>query len=482
MQFSLCSQYLRNPRMSKVIESRLWTAIHAFYWEITRGYHAFLMDFVSNPGGSRIQSAVPVITARTLRGFANIFKWRYFRYEKIEDRLWTRVHNIYRISEFDGFANNSVKVYQGDTLPSSCSREYVQALLLAPLGSGSLTPRQIDMVDQWLGSWGDMLRLEKSVDPERHAFYVDLAKGTGLRRMRKDISGDATWRYVPMDPLLDHLDLVQRSLKAGTAPASMGLGEDFRLPDGYDLLEYVSNEWSPITEHDRRRATRHPVQVRWEVVRDLANITQGMQSDILLGSGQAAGTLSPEEILDIKLYGFVTERTKAMLKQKSMDNMRPDSHERWPLQDTSDSGIGVVLRNDDGDWVRVGKLLGLRQDAGDHWRLGVIRRISRIDGEWRKIGIEFLSKAPRLVYLQLTEGASLSYAVDDASHLLDDALTSPAILLPDGEIGMVVMEGAKYANGRTLKMREGAEMSFIRLDAVKDKGDGWLMAAYTPVG
>jgi len=157
MQFSLCNQYLRNPRMSKVIESRLWTAIHAFYWEITRGYHAFLMDFVSDPGGSRIQHAVPQITARALRGFASIFKWRYFRYEKIEDKLWTRLHNIYRIAEFDSFANTMLKVYPSDANTSSCAREYVQALLLSPLGSGSLAPRQIDMVDQWLDNWGEML-------------------------------------------------------------------------------------------------------------------------------------------------------------------------------------------------------------------------------------------------------------------------------------------------------------------------------------
>lgn len=482
MQFSLCSQYLRNPRMSKVIESRLWTAIHAFYWEVTRGYHGFLMDFVSNPGGSRIQNAIPLITARSLRGFADIFKWRYFRYEKIEDKLWTRLHNIYRIAEFDGFANNATKVYSSDPQPSTCAREYVQALLLSPLGSGSLTPRQIDMVDQWLVNWNDMLSLDKHMDPNRHAFYVDLARGTGLRRLRKEVSGDATWRYIPMDRLLEHLDTVRRSLKSGAAPASVGLGEEFRLPDGYDLLEYVNNEWSPLTEQDRRRALRHPVQSRWEVVRDLTNICQRMQADLALASGQGGTTLTPEEILDIKLYGFVTERTKAMLKQKSLDTMRPESMERWPLQDKSETGIGVVLRNDDGDWVRVSKLLGLRADPGENWRLGVIRRISRIDADWRKIGIEFLSEQPRLVYLEQSEESSLSYSVDEPSQYAEENQARPAILIPDKEMPLLVLEGARYAHGRTLKLREGDDMRFIRLESVKDKGDGWLMAAFSPLG
>jgi hypothetical protein len=166
MQFSLCSQYLRNPRMSKVIESRLWTAIHAFYWEITRGYHAFLMDFVANPGGSKIQATVPTITARAIRGFSDIFKWRYFRYEKVEEKLWLRLHNLYRISEFDGFQNNRFKLYPNDVSPSSCTEEYAQALLLSPLGAGSLTPKQIEMVDHWLDNWSEQTTLDTSYNAE----------------------------------------------------------------------------------------------------------------------------------------------------------------------------------------------------------------------------------------------------------------------------------------------------------------------------
>lgn len=137
MQYSLCLQYLRNPRMSKVIESRLWAAIHAFYWEITRGYHAFLMDFVANPGGSRIQQHIPLIAARALRGFGDIFKWRYFRYERAEEKLWLRMHNIFRISEFDSFQQNRLKLYEQESAPSSCMDEYSRALLLSPLGTGS---------------------------------------------------------------------------------------------------------------------------------------------------------------------------------------------------------------------------------------------------------------------------------------------------------------------------------------------------------
>ncbi len=479
MQFSLCSQYLRNPRMSKVIESRLWTAIHAFYWEITRGYHAFLMDFVANPGGSKIQAAVPTITARAIRGFADIFKWRYFRYEKVEERLWQRVHNLYRISEFDGFQNNRFKLYPGDTRASSCTEEYVQALLLSPLGAGSLTPKQIEMVSQWLGNWAERTTLDTAYIPDRHFYYVDTSKGQGLKHVRS--TGEPTWRYLATDQVLEHLKQIERALKSGAAPVTLGLGEEFRLPDGYDLLAYVANEWAPASERERRVSNRQPIQGRWEVIRDLTNICNRMRNEAEIASGQTTRqTLTPEEILDIKLYGFVTERTKSVYQQKSSD-VRDIPLERWPLHDRSESGLGIILRGEESDWVKVGKLLALRMDPGDVWHIAIVRRITRLEGELRKIGLQLLNSPPVLAQLEQERGQELGYAVEETGF--GSNTSGLALMFPDLDSGnQIVMESSRYAHGRGYRVLTPNDERFIRLESVRDKGDGWLMATYLTVG
>lgn len=480
MQYTLCAQYLRNPRMSKVIESRLWTGIHAFYWEVTRGYHAFLMDFVSNPGGSRIQAMVPLITARAIRGFADIFKWRYFRYEKVEERLWLRQHNLYRIAEFDGLQGNKFKVYANDRQVSSCEAEYLHALLLSPLGTGSLTPRQLEMVDHWLDYWSHLLSLETMYDPQRHHLYVDTSLGMGLRRIHGEHV--PTHRYVATEKLLDHIDVVKRSLKTGATPATLGLGEEFRLPEGYDLLDRVAVEWSAVSNLDRRHTPRHAENSRWEVIRDLCNICLRIQADEELASAQRIRDgLTPEEILDIKLYGFVTERTKAGLHQRTLSGSRPDTYERWPLQDLSEDGAGILMHIDDSDWLKMGKLIALRRNPGDDWRLGVVRRITRIDPEWRKIGIEFISQRPLLAILEPDAPSTLSYSVDD-SGLLPSSQTSMALLLTYGESSLLLLESAKYTHGKTYRLKSGGETQHIRLDSVRDRGDGWLLVTYTVFG
>ena len=479
MQHSLCLQYLRNPRMSKAIESRLWTAIHAFYWEITRGYHAFLMDFVANPGGSKIQHSIPLIAARALRGFANIFKWRYFRYERVEEKLWLRMHNIYRICEFDSFQGNRLKLYEQEAKPSSCMEEYVRALLLSPLGSGSLASRQIEMVDKWLTNWSSLTPLDSTYAPERHFFIVDTTHGQGLRRIRANTNTESTYRFISPDRLLAHLEETERALKSGAIPASLGLGEEFRLPDGYDLISYVSNEWAPTNERERRVNLREPTEGRCEVVPDLANICHRMQVDHEIATGvHSSQALSPEEILDIKLYGFVTERTKSTRSQRNQGKS-DQLVERWSVRDRSESGIGITLKNDQSEWVRVGKLLALRLDPTAPWRVGIVRRITRLEGEWRKIGINIFYDAPVLAKLELlVDRATLSYSVDGSAYGGEEP-SSLILVFPHLASGpAVILEASKYAHGRQYRLLYKDTTSLIQLDSVLDKGDGWLMTSY----
>jgi hypothetical protein len=478
MQYSLCVQYLRNPRMSKVIESRLSTAIHAFYWEVTRGYHTFIMDFVANPGGSKIQPAIPQLAARAIRGFADIFKWRYFRYEKVEEKLWLRLHNLYRITEFDAFHSTRMKVYASDPKPSSCMEEYVQALLLSPLGAGSLMPKQIEMVDHWLDNWSEMSRLEMKYDASRHFFYLDTVKGHGLKRIRPNASMEPSFRYIDTERLQEHIKQTERALKSGALPASLGLGEEFRLPDGYDLLNHVANEWAATNERERRVNNRTPAQGRCEVVRDLPAICKRLETELEISSGSSPGQqLSMEEILDIKLYGFVTERTKSAASQRTQSN-RDLSVEQWPLFDRSDSGLGVMLKGEESEWVKVGKLLAIRLDPTHPWLIGVIRRITRMHDDMRKIGVQTLSSEPVLVQLDMHEISSgLSYSVQD-DHA-EQQTSSHALVFPNLQDGnLIIMESARYAHGRQYKMRDQTGINLIRLESVRDKGDGWLMATY----
>jgi hypothetical protein len=480
MQSSLCAQYLRNARMSKSIESKLWIAIHAFYWEATRSYHSFLMDFVANPGGSKIQSFIPLITARAIRGFADIIKWRYFRYEKIDEKLWLRLHNLYRIAEFDNFSSTPVTVYRSDNHQHTPEQEYGQALLLSLFGSGTLVPKQIEMVDQWMDNWSNMIRVDGLYNPNAHTFYVDTSKGQGLKRCRNQVS-DPTLRFVSTTDLLAHLKGVIDSLKSGASPATLGLTEDFRLPEGYGLLSQVEREWSPLDERERRHSQRQSETGRWKVIHSLSNISNELAKKEHQTKTSSETQLSPEEILDIKLYGFVTERTKSKRIEMDRESDTQARYELWDQSDSSDNGLGFKISQVNSDWVKVGKLIALCPLDESEWSLGTVMRLARRDEGDRMIGIKLFPGSFQTVILKPDgQDTGMSYVVDEPGQ---HGHNIKAILLTDEDDSeQLLIDGANYARNRQYQLRSPfGPNRVIRLESVEDSGESWLKVNFKVV-
>jgi len=481
MQASLCLQYLRNSRMSKSIESRLWIAIHAFYWETTRSYHGFLMDFVANPGGSKIQTHVPVITARAIRGFADIIKWRYFRYERMDEKLWLRLHNLYRIAEFDNFANTPVVVYRSDGRQHTAAEEYGEALLLSLFGSGNLVPREIEMVDHWLSNWASDIQIDTLYDPDRHGFYIDTSKGAGLKRCRNQ-AADPTLRFISTHGLLARLNNIRDSLKAGASAASLGLTEDFRLPEGYNLLKQVETEWSSMAQRDRRRSPRTPQSGQWRVIHGLATIA-GELSKAEHQAKPGNRQLSPEEILDIKLYGFVTERTKARQLERARETSQQTRQELWEQCDISDHGLGFSVGQLDCEWVKVGKLVAVLPGGDGNWSLGVVTRLARSEVGGRLIGIQLFPCDSEAVTLKPdTSDTALSYVVDEPDQPGSDQHSSAILLAYEDRSERLIIDGARYSRDRKYILRSPrADSRVIRLEGVEESGESWLLVNFKDV-
>ena len=107
----LRQQYLQNPRMSRVVESRLWNTVNLYYQEILRAYHSHIMEYIGNPSGSKIAASIPLLTARTLNYFGLDAKWSYYRYTQANPKLWKRMHNLYHFAEYEEFETRALKLY-----------------------------------------------------------------------------------------------------------------------------------------------------------------------------------------------------------------------------------------------------------------------------------------------------------------------------------------------------------------------------------
>jgi len=482
---TLSRQYLLNPRMAKSIESRLWNTIYSFQWEATRGYHAFIMDYISHPSNSKIKQYLPQITARVLQYFGEICKWHYFRFEQIDGKVWKRLHNLYRFAEFEEFETDALALYEGDSeKPTTCANLYLHVLMMDVLNTGSLFPKQTEMISDWLGGWTETMRLEKIYDPDKHVFQVDFSLGSGARRIRK-IQNTDMCRYWGTRGLISRIEQIRAALLNGDVPAKLGLSEACRLPGCLDFLDDVAGQWAPTVQRIKRKHERNKVVKMIEVVHGLNEIYSQIKSDnelaALKSSGADKGALSYDEMVDVHLYGFVTSRTQTKLGADNPSEAQKIAlHERWVMENESERGYGATVNEVGDDWVRLGKLVGLKPDSSANWHIGVVRRLLKKSDSQFYVGMEVLVLTSVAVTLRAKVKHPAGYRVEGIDSV-DMLLPVAGFYVPKDEEkdfqNSLIIEPGEFAAGRVFELIAGGKNYSISLGEILEKGDDWLRVA-----
>lgn len=475
LQDTLVGQYLRNPRMSRQMESQLWHAIHGLSWELARGYHSFVLHLSRDPG-KRHDDVIPRITLRAVRAYGQMLKFRAMRYLAAGENLWLRLHNLHHIAESGGFHRRAQNAYASETFDCSCETAYLHILMLNLANSGTLYPRQIDMLDRWLCNWHGMLQLEQHLDPDTHTFVVDLSADHGPRRLRKpDLAKPQ--RFWATDRLLQRLNEVFGDLQRGRAPRQSGLGEA-RTAESLELLDYLLQQWAPLTKREQRRSPR-------ETVKRLVDVTHGLQAILnQIKLINAPVRVSPygtgldySEADDVHVYGFVTDRTRERASIiKSAAAAHSSGVERWVMHDESECGYGAIVESRDKDWLRVGTLVGIRPHDSEAWQIGIVRRLARRGDEAFSVGIETLPERPALT--MLLDMSAPSYTVSG----FDGAGTLPhACLWLDNSPPSLIIDPVLFAPGKVFEIHGSADHQRLALANPIDRSEGWMRVAVEPV-
>lgn len=480
----LRQQYLQNPRMSRAMESRLWNGVYAYYQEILHAYHRLVMEYIGNPSGSKITASVPLLTARLIQYFSLDARWSYYRYTDTNPKLWKRLHNLYHFAEYEEFDRRELVLYP-DEAPTHVTSLYLNTLMLETLNTGSLTPRQMHLVERWLPMLTHGIRIERELAPGRHVFYVNLSENRGARRLRRTEPTEHH-RYWDTQGLKDLLDMLRSQLSAGAVPARLGLTEDCRLPACMDLLDHIALQWSPSgvkrvqRVHERKRVIKSI-----EVVRGLGDIAVNVRADnvrMLRRPQATARDVSYEEMVDVHLYGFVTTRTQQKLSNGPEEKIEyVMAHERWVMENESDEGYGAHIDDQADDWVRLGKLVGLKPERKAHWNVGVIRRLRRVNPSQQYVGIEVIAERPIALALRPAKKESRAMTIDGIDPVGAVLPASGLYLKGGGKDGAdcLIMQSAEYAKHRELWFNFNGHIYQIRLSEVLERGDDWLRIGFT---
>ncbi|MHB1676053.1 MAG: hypothetical protein ACYCSS_00765 [Sulfuriferula sp.] len=469
---TLCTQYLRNSRMSSAMEAKLWRSIYSYYSELTYAYYSAINLDAIDPGLKALDILLPKICLRALHNLGHLFKWRFIHYDLPDEELWRMLHKIYQIAEIFTFANQLIPLY--NTIESRCANQFVRALLLSQIHASGLQAKQIEMADIWLLKWMHLVEIEKTPTVGRHHFFVDLAKPSGAELVT-DRSYPKSCRCWDASTLLGQLHRTREEIK--TQKPNSTSESDARLPEYLKMLTYIELQWTPGNLGKLRKTPRIAAKKMLHVVHGFYIICAAIKDSDTDGEPgiESDFKIRYDEMIDIQLYGFVTEATRNR-QQQSFRSSRTivTPHESWEAENESAKGYLARTPSPNNDWLRLGCLAGVKED-NEGWKVAVVRRLSRDRNKSTHVGMEVLAHKPALLMLHTPQSpphASTSSISAPSSGSIMALMVSP---LQNGHFSLII-DSVQYSRERQFKTTLEQKSILIRLDRVLEKGDSWIYA------
>ena len=385
LQSQLCRDFMATIDTLHAPERGYLQTILTFWEEMAIGYQICIRTFAQNPS-NKLWPLIPTITARAIHYYAKQAKWAHLRYLPVEGSTWRNLNRLCLFAERENFSSTPLKLFPDVQEESTCTAEYLHAMLLYLSNPESLLPAQIEMVDHWLDTWAKSVTLENEFRPHRQLYAINLGDTKPARKLRRNMLGEK-YRYWGVGLLVVTIDKVLEQLKAGEVPARLGLGEDCRLPACLDLIELVKKRWSR-TDTARKHERTSKVKV--------VQVVQGFHDVVAqLNPGQKrkrkpkpVGEVIGYEVMNVTIGGTPLDGNT----QNGEELFEP-SLEQWVMENESASGCGATLEIG-AQPLKIGTLVGLKPDDYRYFLIGVVRRINKTPAAKTYVGIETLSQTP----------------------------------------------------------------------------------------
>lgn len=349
-QRKLARDYLANPSLPKFQETRLWGALFGLWKDLAGAYSACLDQLAADSGAAgRLKAQLPLVGLRAVRAAAAQLKWHYMHYEAGDAAVWQTLGKVYRYAEEKKIHREAVPVYPGVPVSSSAEREFMKALMLAASSPDCLVPLDIELAERIVAHFSASFLISNTHQPQATYNWVDLASGAPPKRLTQTPPASPGLRFFAAGAAIGALDNMIRVVESGAVPSDLNLGGTYAPEKVLGVLRHLKVYWAatpPVRKNDR-----YAVKHRLTVVNGFAGVLARLKD----GAGEAA--------------------------------------ESWVTENISSGGIGAVLGKGQGDWVRIGKLIGLSVEGGSGaCTVGVVRRCSRLPQQQSSVGIRTFAK------------------------------------------------------------------------------------------
>jgi hypothetical protein len=377
----LAREYFAATRPSRYQENLLWTQMHE-YWRQAGLAWARSVDACLQASDAR---GLAVAVVRALRALGQQIKWQHLRYGPIDPAVWGVINNVFGAAEARGIGDARI--------------EFLKAAMFSASSPDGLLPAEIELAERVISE----LAPGFAIGNTPLLFWTDLAQPMAPVRMAKPPKAAPTLRHFgPGTALARLLEIARKTQASGQVPSDFKVGE--ANPEVVlEVLRHLALYWQP--EPPARQHPRHSVKSRLAIAHGFDGVVEAL-------GGAGGASLD----FDAKASGA----------------------ESWIVDNVSAGGIGALVPQVKGDWLRVGTLLAMQPDGGANWVVGMVRRVSRTSTHEAKVGIQTLSRAPSLGKFSLR---------GTAGHV---GILLPSPVLGSGETSIALKAGI-YARGQNLE-------------------------------
>jgi hypothetical protein len=472
----LLQLYLGAPHLQDFKGKHLWQSLHNTMKTLAEAYSVCVHEYQHAEKKSfDYKELIPVICVRLLRAVAEQMKLQLMHYVDIEQAVWDRLCSCYNFAETAQIADSMIFAYPKQAIHISPQRELLRALMLYESSPGTLAPDQIEVSFRIAARMVGFFDFKNAPDPDC-AYCFDLAKPNAPRRVDANIQTTPMMRFFGAIKAVPKVTDIIAHHEHGLIEKEQRFGSEFTPAGKLTVLKHLQLYWGNDQPH--RHQERRGINTAIDVVHSFRTISKLVTR------------------MDIDNAMNISEKDAAALKERSDINLAADndevdySTENWKVTDVSVDGIGGIIPNNGGAWVKIGDLCGLKAGNSSIWWIGMIRRLHTDSKGAVHVGIEMLAKKPLSVWLRtLGKGTEkVSNWETSSSSFKYDYL--PAILLPDASNSYVsatlLMESGSYVPETIYEVMLGEKSRNIKLVDLLVEGEDyeqvkfqWLNAAHT---
>ena len=461
----LTAQYTANYQRSSGVETRLWHGVFDLVKAFTGAYQAALKAGYAAGEQKRWRAVLPRVLVRLAHYKAVDGKFRLFRYGHWIPAQWRELHEMYEFARMRGWQREPLALETSAFAEptTSLEQEYVRALLLMRLDSGSFTPEQVEWVARSLEEWTHSLTL--GPPPGTGAtFYVDLSGTQGLRRNER---ARATGRLMFLDATPVYARVVE---KMRLLPEQESAPPINTLPQREQklLLMRLAALYGPDVLAFSPRSPRQASETEVRVVVGLQALTRAVaEVEHLSAEAKSSGATHS--------YDEVTQFMPPNANPESIARRVRGS--QWKLVDRSETGCRMIALAKDAP-TKLGELLAFRE--GDVWSLAVVRRMQRQQVEEVVCGVEIVARRMVRVLLRSwvapldARRAGLErpfFGLYLPAHPDNRQATQRSLIGPDD----------RFLPGGMVELDTGNARYLIRFTQTLERQAGWAWALFNAV-